>query len=86
MFARDIEAVPTSATARLEIQSKFGTSYVSAMDLPQFEVYAALRGARKLREGSGGDAHRFRRKLRPIALGAREQICPDSAPGFLCLK
>jgi len=38
MFARDIEAVPTSATARLEIQSKFGTSYVSAMDLPQFEV------------------------------------------------
>jgi hypothetical protein len=38
LFARDIDAAPASETARLEILSKFGTSYVSAMDLPQFEV------------------------------------------------
>jgi hypothetical protein len=38
LFANDIEAATGSETARLVIKSKFGTSYVSAMDLPQFEV------------------------------------------------
>jgi hypothetical protein len=38
LYARDIAAEADSETARLVIESKFGKSYVSAMDLPQFEV------------------------------------------------
>jgi hypothetical protein len=38
LFANEVENVNGSETARLVIQSKFGKSYVSAMDLPQFEV------------------------------------------------
>ncbi|MFZ0320502.1 MAG: hypothetical protein WAL56_15375 [Candidatus Sulfotelmatobacter sp.] len=39
LYAKDIDVDAGSETARLVIQkSKSGTSYVSAMDLPQFEV------------------------------------------------
>jgi hypothetical protein len=38
LFANNIEDNTGSETSRLVIQSKFGKSYVSAMDLPQFEV------------------------------------------------
>jgi hypothetical protein len=38
LFATDVEAAAGSEPGRLVILSKFGTSYVSAMDLPQFEV------------------------------------------------
>ncbi len=38
LFAKVTEAAPGSEAGRLVIQSKFGESYVSAMDLPQFEV------------------------------------------------
>jgi hypothetical protein len=38
LFANEVEMANSSETARLVIQSKFGKSYVSAMDLPQFEV------------------------------------------------
>jgi hypothetical protein len=38
LLVNDTEEITGSETARLVIDSKFGTSYVSAMDLPQFEV------------------------------------------------
>ena len=38
LFANETEENTGSETGRLIIDSKFGTSYVSAMDLPQFEV------------------------------------------------
>ena len=39
LYAKDVDVDTGSETARLVIQkSKSGTSYVSAMDLPQFEV------------------------------------------------
>ena len=38
LVAKVSEAAPSSEPGRLVIQSKFGESYVSAMDLPQFEV------------------------------------------------
>jgi len=39
LYAKDVDTDAGAETARLVIQkSKFGTSYVSAMDLPQFEV------------------------------------------------
>jgi len=38
LYARDIDTNTDSETPRLVIESKFGKSYVSAMDLPQFEV------------------------------------------------
>ncbi|MGB7603516.1 MAG: hypothetical protein WBM24_24650 [Candidatus Sulfotelmatobacter sp.] len=38
LFAKVSEAAPNSKTGRLVILSKFGEPYVSAMDLPQFEV------------------------------------------------
>jgi hypothetical protein len=38
LFASETEDKSGSETGRLVIESKFGKSYVSAMDLPQFEV------------------------------------------------
>jgi hypothetical protein len=38
LFANVTEAAARSKAGRLVIQSEFGESYVSAMDLPQFEV------------------------------------------------
>ena len=38
LFANETETLTSFEPARLVIQSKFGRSYVSAMDLPQFEV------------------------------------------------
>ena len=38
LFSTDVEAATGSETARLVIESESGKSYVSAMDLPQFEV------------------------------------------------
>jgi hypothetical protein len=38
LFANETETLTRFEPARLVIQSKFGRSYVSAMDLPQFEV------------------------------------------------
>jgi hypothetical protein len=38
LFAKDTDTIASSDTARLIIESKSGTSYVSAMHLPQFEV------------------------------------------------
>jgi hypothetical protein len=38
LFAQEVAEVTQTDAARLIIQSKFGKSYVSAMDLPQFEV------------------------------------------------
>ena len=38
LLAKVTEAAPGSEASRLVIQSKFGESYVSAMDLPQFAV------------------------------------------------
>ncbi|HWO33915.1 MAG TPA: hypothetical protein VNO32_34385, partial [Candidatus Acidoferrum sp.] len=38
LFANETETLSGFEAARLVIQSKFGKSYVSAMDLPQFEV------------------------------------------------
>jgi hypothetical protein len=38
LFAKVTESAPRSQAGRLVIQSEFGESYVSAMDLPQFEV------------------------------------------------
>ena len=38
LFANETETLTSFKPARLVIQSKFGKSYVSAMDLPQFEV------------------------------------------------
>jgi hypothetical protein len=50
LYARDIDTDADSETPRLVIESKFGKSYVSAMDLPQFEVtlhFAAPANSRK---------------------------------------
>jgi hypothetical protein len=38
LIAKVSEAAPSSEAGRLVILSKFGEAYVSAMDLPQFEV------------------------------------------------
>src|ERR1700735_2259320 len=38
LFANETETLTSFVPARLVIQSKFGKSYVSAMNLPQFEV------------------------------------------------
>ena len=38
LLATDVDTISGSEPGRLVILSKFGTSYVSAMDLPQFEV------------------------------------------------
>ena len=38
LFSTDVEAATGSETAHLVIESESGKSYVSAMDLPQFEV------------------------------------------------
>ncbi|MGA9510011.1 MAG: hypothetical protein WBV55_15445 [Candidatus Sulfotelmatobacter sp.] len=38
LIAKVSETAPSSEAGRLVILSKFGESYVSAMDLPQFEV------------------------------------------------
>jgi hypothetical protein len=38
LFAKETDAIASSDTARLIIESKSGKSYVSAMHLPQFEV------------------------------------------------
>ena len=38
LFSTDVDAATCSETARLVIESESGKSYVSAMDLPQFEV------------------------------------------------
>jgi hypothetical protein len=38
LFAKVSKAAPSSEAGRLVILSKFGEPYVSAMDLPQFEV------------------------------------------------
>ncbi|HXP44284.1 MAG TPA: hypothetical protein VN833_28815 [Candidatus Acidoferrales bacterium] len=38
LFANETETLTSFKPARLVIQYKFGKSYVSAMDLPQFEV------------------------------------------------
>ena len=38
LLASAMDELPGSETGRLVIQSKFGKSYVSAMDLPEFEI------------------------------------------------
>jgi hypothetical protein len=38
LFANETETLTGFEVSRLVIQSRFGKSYVSAMDLPQFEV------------------------------------------------
>jgi hypothetical protein len=38
LLASAMDEIPGSETGRLVIQSKLGKSYVSAMDLPEFEV------------------------------------------------
>jgi hypothetical protein len=38
LFANETETLTSFEPSRLVIRSKFGKSYVSAMDLPQFEV------------------------------------------------
>jgi hypothetical protein len=38
LFSTDVDVTTGSETARLVIESESGKSYVSAMDLPQFEV------------------------------------------------